>query len=324
MKDSKPTDTSKWPTGNGATHSQAQTVDLSTLTKFLRGLGYEPIQLEQRWRHVHGVLTYGESKFFFKLASTPEIGVKTANEIAWNTAVAEPLLELSGGVVVVPHIRNSGTYEGCVWYIADFYKGEFPADHDPPSTEALPSYLSSLAHVAVCLHRLNIDSLWGGGASLGNEVLISRFFEDVDLWMQDAGRSDLDEIRALVEPLRDSYLPRVSHGDFVPWHIIIHDDKRVLIDGEHGFSGRPTYYDIAYFYHRLATSAARPDLARRFLAECTSRLSHQEQQHFDALFLPVLASRSIAGFYDATLFADQRSVLDRHEELKAMILSRKY
>lgn len=310
----------KWPKRIHSTHAAAKVIDLKELTSFIGDIGYKVIKLDQRWRHVHGVIEAGHSKYFFKLASTPEIGTRTENEVAWNREVSSPLLEISKGKLIVPRIHRTGHWRNSFFYIADFYAGRFPADHDPPRTGSLPKYLSSLVEVALHLNQLHIDSLWGVEKSEAPQALVTRFFDQVDGWLQDAGRDDLADLRALVEPLKDSYSPRVSHGDFVPWHVILSGDQRVLIDGEHAWSGRPQYYDVAYFYHRLATSAACPDLARKFLAEFRSGLPSEEVLEFERLVVPVIASRSIAGFYDATLFDDQKNVLDKHERLRRMIL----
>jgi len=321
MASAIPPDTSKWPEGGLTTHNRAEAVDRQELTQFLEGLGYAVLQLEQRWRHVHGILERDNSRLFFKLASTAEIGAKTQNEVAWNNAVADPLLEISDGMLIVPKIRAQGFHKDNFFYLADYYTGEYPADHDPPRTEALPKHLSLLVRVALHLNRLSLDPLWGVDGPCSNQSLTERFLCDVDRWQRDSGRSDLNVLRDRVEGLRQVYLPRLSHGDFVPWHVILHEEKLVLIDGEHGWSGRPQYYDAAYFYHRLSTSAARPDLAKTFLREFHSGLSESEQATFEARFVPLIAARSIAGFYDATLFEDQRKVLDMHEKLKSMILS---
>jgi hypothetical protein len=315
------TDTSKWPKGIHNAHAEAKVIDLTELTSFLSDSGYKVIKLDQRWRHVHGIVEANNSKYFFKLASTPDIGVRTENEADWNKKAAAPLLEISKGKLIVPKIHETGQYQGSFFYIADFYDGQFPADHDPPRTDSLPKYLSSLVEVALQLNRLRIDSLWSVGENKELQALIKRFFDQVDGWLRDAGRDDLADLRALVEPLNDIYSPRASHGDFVPWHVILNGDRRILIDGEHAWSGRSRYYDVAYFYHRLSTSAARPDLARKFISEFRNGLPLDEAVEFEGLFVPLIASRSIAGFYDVTLFDDQKKVLDKHEELRRMILS---
>jgi hypothetical protein len=315
------TDTSKWPKGVLNTHTEAKAIDLSEVSTFITEQGYSVMKLDQRWRHVHGIVERNNSKFFFKLASTPEIGIRTENEVAWNNAVSDTLETQSKRILIVPKVQQTGRLHGSFFYIADFYDGEFPADHDPPRTESLSQYLSSLVEVALHLNRLHVDSLWGIESDRNPQTLVKRFFDEVDRWQRDSCRNDLADLKALVEPLRNNYLPKVSHGDFVPWHVIIHGDERVLIDGEYGWSGRAKYYDVAYFYHRLSTSAARPDLARRFLSEFRDGLPQDEQVEFKSLVIPLLASRSIAGFYDATLFDDQKKLLVKHEELKTMILT---
>jgi hypothetical protein len=316
-----PPDTSKWPKGEQTTDSKAEPVDVRVFTQFLKDQGYSVLKLTQMWRHVHGIVKQEDRILFLKLASTPEIGAKTQNEVAWNRAVADQLLELSDGVLIVPKIRGTGFHNENFFYLADYYPGEFPADHDPPRTEALSRYIASLVDIALHLNTLSNNTLWGMEGQRSNESLIEQFFSEVDCWQRASGRSDLDDLRQLVEPLRRMYFPRVSHGDFVPWHVIVHDEKRVLIDGEHGWSGRPQYYDAAYFYHRLSTSAARPDVAKVFLKGFCSGLPESEKTTFRERFIPLIAARSIAGFSDATLFEDQKKVINMHEKLKSMILS---
>lgn len=128
------------------------------------------LQLEQRWRHVHGILERDDSALFFKLASTAEIGAKTQNEVARNIAVTDPLLEISDGMLIVPKIRGKGFHNDNFFYLADYYTGEFPADHDPPRREDLPKHISSLARIAPHLNNLSNDTLWGVEARAPTKV----------------------------------------------------------------------------------------------------------------------------------------------------------
>jgi hypothetical protein len=313
--------TNKWPKDGGNSHNPAELVDLQELSVFFNKQGYSILNLDQRWRHVHGVLNRDNRNLFLKLASTAEIGVRTKNEVSWNDAVADKLLESSGGKIIVPKIRQTGSFNGRFFYLADYYEGDLAADHDPPRTESLSERLSSLVLLAIHLNKLSDDSLWYATEPLAKEELVRLFFDDVDRWQRSSGRDDLGVLREFVEPLRQHYLPRLSHGDFVPWHVILNEEKMVLIDGEWGWSGRPRYYDVAYFCHRVATSAARPDLAKSFLGEFMSELPESEKLDFKAQFIPLIAARSIGGFYDVTVFEDQKRVEAQHLRFKDMIVS---
>ncbi len=57
-------------TKSGKNYRRAKLIDKSFVSKYFKGLGFEVLEVEQLWRHIHGKLRKNNKVYFLKMAST--------------------------------------------------------------------------------------------------------------------------------------------------------------------------------------------------------------------------------------------------------------
>lgn len=288
-------------TKEGKNYRQAETVKLSELKNYFSKKGFKVIDIQQVWRHVHGKLEKDNKIFFLKMASTPDIGERTQNEVSWNRQTHDLIVESNIDYFDVPEIYESGEYEGKFYYLSSYHDGSLLASKNPPNTERLDMWLDKILKSNLFFLSLQKQDL-RLQRDQDSEDLTNKwdeFFKKIQGWYQEVEKHHLQEILEAVKNLKDTYEPSVNHGDFVPWHMIQEGKKFILIDGEHASAQSPRYYDVCYFYHRLYTSAQNPELAKNYLSKLRDQLPKEEKNKFDLSIKPILATRIIGGFWDA-------------------------
>lgn len=301
-------------TADGKNYRQAEELDIEPITKHLSELGYRVLDLEQPWRYLHGRLEKDDQVFFFKMASTEDIGERTQNEVSWNEQISKVVEEYEIDFFDVPKIFKTDKLNNRFYYISEYYDGELLASANPPDTKDLNKWLDKIIKTNLFLLELkNIDFL----RDKKQRPLTERwngYFNKVSKWHEAVKENNLDDVLEKVKDLKKTYEPGINHGDFVPWHMKKEKDKFILIDSEHASSKSPRYYDVVYFYHRLFTSANDPDLAKKYLNKIENNLQPKEKDKFIIAIKPILASRIIGGFWDAT--TDGLNDLSYHNRLR--------
>lgn len=294
----------------------AEQLNLDEVRNYFEGKGFRVVFLEQIWRHVHGTLQRERDTFFLKLSSTKEISNNTENEVSWNINVPQFLQSLP--FVKIPKIRETGNYKGRFYYLSEFFPGDLLVSICSPDLLALRQNLDKIVHLNLLLLPLEDISL-KQDLRLNKEGAANRYLNKIKERYRDVGQYDLSDLLAEVETLRHSYIPRLNHGDFVPWHLIATKDGIVLIDAEHASSYLPKYYDVCYFYERLYARMKSPGLAKEYLRMIKHNLTHEDKKEFDKELRPVLASRIITGMRDLIVLDDIDDVSD-YNNLKADLL----
>lgn len=109
----------------------------------------------------------------------------------------------------------------------------------------------------------------------------------------------IDKSKTLLDDWAQYVQAGLAHGDFSPWHILVNDKEKVLIDGDHSSIVKPRYYDLAYIYSRLySRNHARASVAQ--LLKDFMKKSPIDKDAFAKAFLPVLTSRAIGVCNDAS------------------------
>jgi hypothetical protein len=306
---------------NGHNYRQAVDLDLVAVEKYFVDLGYIVFDLHQLWRHVHGKLQKSGQTYFLKLASTLDIGIRTKNEVAWNQQLGEKIKTAGVDYFTVPQVYETGEYEGKFYFISSYYGGNLLVDNNPFDISSLEVWLDKVVLINLFLLFLPVNDF---NLPRDNEDIlagekIERFHKKVETWCNDVREYDLEVLLLEIKKLDENCTISVNHSDFVPWHMIIENDKFVLIDGEHGTAKSLKYYDVCYFYHRLYTAARAPQLAKLYLSKIVKALSVDEQDNFLSLMRPVLASRIIGGFWDEKTAG--RTDVKYHQMLKQDFLS---
>jgi len=301
-------------TSEGKNYRQAQEMDKGEITGFFEEMGFEVLEVEQLWRHIHGKLKKDDQILFFKMASTKDIGERTKNEVSWNNQIGEAAKQQAIDTFAVPKVFQTGEFNGNYFYISEFYEGPFLATKEPRDVSRLEKWLDKIVDTNLFFLRLENIEFDRDKEQKSIFDQWDEYFNKISSWHQEVKENDLDDIFEAVKEMKNTYKPAVNHGDFVPWHMIEANGKFVLIDAEHASSKSPRYYDIVYFYHRLYTSANSPDLAKKYLNMIRERLPADEKEKFERSIRPIIAARIIGGFWDAK--TDGQDDLTYHQQLR--------
>jgi len=298
-------------------HKKSQKLQLGKVTNYLQKSGFKNIKLEQQWRHITGKVTKKGISQFFKLASTQEVAEKTRNEFEWNMLINKS--RIKNPSISVPQSYESGEYDGLFWFTSEFVDGNSLAlVSQKERTKNLESNLEKIALAAKSILEVSTNKRLPNDKeeSKDREGSHKIFLNRLKHWMKQFDEN-VDDLYAFIEKRMRFGQTAPSHGDFVPWHILItKDGKLFLIDGEHSKIEGIKFYDIAYFYHRVYTKLKRPDIADDFLKEFANIYSFNERDTEN--FRLILSQRVIGGYMDAK--NDSRISVKLQNELKSRIL----
>lgn len=302
---------------DGTSSRDAVRLDPEALRDFFLQQDFHVVgNVTQEWRHAHVRLEKNGKALFAKVASTQGIGYKTRNEISWNEQMHDRIPRNMGWII--PPIYETGEYQGLPYYVTAFYPGKLVATKDTVNTEELRQRLQDIVRVLHFFLTLDGISFRADNDDTGVEDRLGRFKKNTTEWRNAVPSAGLDEVLAIALTIQETYAPAVNHGDFVPWHMLEHGNECVLIDAEHASSLKPRFYDAAYFFHRLYTSAETPTLAEDFLHMFYDRLSPDSKKSFYEQFRPVLASRIVGGYFDTQ--HDHVLDLQYHNQLRDKLL----
>ena len=301
------------------THRRSEKLDLREIKDYFTAKGYEPINVEQVWRHATGILRKEDKDYFLKLASTKGVAERTRNEFEWNNLV-NSLPETQRPPVFIPKNHDSGEFEGLFWFLSEYAGNKIltrPVDKN--ETGDLEKELPVIAETARKIIDVKTDLTLPLDKEIAEEERKEKFINKLEHWAEKTPKDVTDLIEFIKE--RFDYLQVApSHGDFVPWHFIQSDGGRLfLVDGEHAHVLGLKFYDVAYFYHRVFTKLKRPDIADRFLGEFGDLYEFSEEEK--ELFRFVLAQRLIGGYFDAE--KDGITSINLQDQLKTKLLQGK-
>lgn len=300
-------------TGSGKNYRQAKELNKKSVSNFFNKLGYKVIEVNQWSRHAFGKIKKGNKIFFFKLASTEGISERTQNEVTWNNQISKAIKKHGVKFFAVPKVFKTGWFGENFYFISEFYGGPYLAYKNPVNTASLKKWLNKI--VKINLFFLSLKGLkFLRDKNIKFSEIPNLVIKKTKKWYKEVEEHNLNKILEKVKEIKTTYQPSTNHGDFVPWQMIKQKNKFILIDGEHGSSKTPKYYDIAYFYQRLFTSGKSPKLAKLYLRKIKENLSKKEKGDFEKIFKPVLASRIIGGFWDAK--NDGKKDLTYHNKIK--------
>ena len=301
------------------THRRSEKLDLREIKDYFTAKGYEPINVEQVWRHATGILRKEDKDYFLKLASTKGVAERTRNEFEWNNLV-NSLPETQRPPVFIPKNHDSGEFEGLFWFLSEYAGNKIltrPVDKN--ETGDLEKELPVIAETARKIIDVKTDLTLPLDKEIAEEERKEKFINKLEHWAEKTPKDVTDLIEFIKE--RFDYLQVApSNGDFVPWHFIQSDGGRLfLVDGEHAHVLGLKFYDVAYFYHRVFTKLKRPDIADRFLGEFGDLYEFSEEEK--ELFRFVLAQRLIGGYFDAE--KDGITSINLQDQLKTKLLQGK-
>jgi len=284
----------------GKNYRKPEKIDKQTIVQYFRKLKYEVIEIDQIFRNVHGQLKKNNKFYYFKLASTIAIGERTQNEVVWNQQLCELIKKDGIAFFDMPKVCESGYFKDKFYYVSTFHDGPLLASKNPPDARFLEKWLDKIIAANIYLLGLNLSavSLPRDTNELKDITDFSEFFYNQNKKLCNSLKEfGLSRVLEAVKGSKVVYESGVTHGDFVPWHMIGEEDKFILLDGEHGSTKLPKYYDLAYFYFRVYTWARSPRLALSYIQEIKKSLPKEEKARFNETFRPLLANRIIGAFW---------------------------
>ncbi len=301
--------------GGGKNPVTADVLDLNEISTFLNKEGYEVVNLKQPWRHVVGKVKKNGKEFFFKIASTEEIGKKTKNQIDWSEKTSKTLKTMK-----VPEIKDKGEYKGLPWFTNEYIEGPLLADYVKDKgrgTKDLKESLEKVALTAKEIMELSSDVLSPKQNQEKVQLIKEKMIEKVDGWIElvDKKESVIELRKFMTEKLPEvQFAP--SFGDFVPWHMIKRNEEIYLIDSEHGKMEGIKFYDVAYFYHRVFTKLQTPEIADEFM-QIFLKLYPMSDKDKETLRM-ILAQRLIGGYMDAQY--DKTTSVELQDKMRDLLL----
>lgn len=297
---------------------KAEKINLEEVKDFFKNQGFEVIFLDQLRRHVHGKLRKNKKNFFLKLSSTGKIGIKTENENFWNKNISHLLKDLDS--IKIPHIYETGKLEDRFYYLSEFCEGDLLATKIPPNLKNLKKWLDKIVELNIILLQSKNIKL-KKDENINEKEVSNNYVNDIKQRYEDVKEYGLKEFFEEVELLKNNFIPKINHGDFVPWHFIEDKNTITLIDAEHASSYLPKYYDVCYFYERLYARGESPELAKEYLRKIKNSLPEKEKNNFDKELRPVLASRIIIGIRDLVIL-DNITDVSLYDKLKEDFLKK--
>ncbi len=282
---------------NNSLEHRFDTDEINSFCKYItEDLGYDVIKIEQQWRHITGrIMSKDGHLYFIKMATTPDIGIRTRTEFEWQQIRDSLGIQLP---IKIPRIIAAGMYKGKLyWHISEYIDGPLLADSThPESVDDLIQYLPQIVQTIKAISDIKSDKQLPRDKEFEGsieEVLM----KEIQKWSPDISV----DISELVEFMlsRIKYVKRgACHGDFVPWHIIKSntDGMLYLIDNESTALHRLFLYDLAYMYHRIYTKLKNPYVAR-LLLDTYEKLYGFTSEDREG-FLAILALRAIGGYKD--------------------------
>lgn len=271
-------------------------LNLEEVGRYFENKGYKVQKLEQKWRHVTGMVKFENEKLFLKLASTKDIGERTRNECRWNeniNSVWKKYLKSFRS----PTIFDEGIYEGKYWFVGEYVFGKPLAEVNKASQKIDEKEMAKVAEIAKGILGLTDRCLLPKDKERLKEIWKVRMVEIAREWSKNIKVNTKSLLQFIEEGSKDIEIG-VCQGDFTPWHILkTKKNEYYVIDSEAAQMGGLKFYDISYFYHRVYTKLKRPDLAETFLDSFKKIYGWTEKNTKE--FAPVLAGRIMGGYFDA-------------------------
>jgi len=288
-----------------------QELEVTDAKELLDQKGFEVVSLEKIWRNITGHVKKDGLDMFFKLAVNPTHSGGLKNEFAWNELFeAEPLANTN---VQIPKNYVSGEFKECFWFACEYIAGKALVEPDYIYVDGVaqrgPKYIVSnpaqirnrlpeIAQLFKSCFEYKTDKLLPYDIAKEGRDRVESFWKITNQWVEESGR-ELSPLVDLITEYFDCMLVQgISHGDFVPWHLMVdQQDRMYLIDAERGQIKGIKFFDLAYMYHRLFAVAEAPQLANALIAELKKIYDFSEEDKRG--FYAILAQRVIAGYAEA-------------------------
>ena len=227
-----------------------------------------------------------------------------SNEVWWNNTLNR-LVEANPNMKVrAPHIETYGKN----FYIGEFFKAKpLIVDGFKFDKTDIDPWVSQIARVLIDFDQMALQPGLSQSPEYENtnSAPYSNLESKVDQWMEiPLKNGQIDEkailtAKQLIEKYSPYVLPRLQHGDFVPWHMYDLGEGIIgIIDGEHASLIKPRLYDLAYIYSRLVTRMKSFEIARKLLNAVFDGLK-EDSDAMEKAWLPVITIRSLGMINDA-------------------------
>jgi thiamine kinase-like enzyme len=292
-------------------------VNLSEVSVYLQNMGYIVQNLRQPDRHVVGSVADKndpETKYFFKMASRPELSVFIENEYTWSR-IAHHSHRIEKWSISLPKMYTLGKMGKLSWLVAEYIDGKDLARDSNSILSAIQPVAHAIADIIQWKSILQLP--------LDREhpyaTIQDRATERIAEYRQRIDRNKLDPwVICFLE--KNIYLleSAPARGDVAPGNIR-QDRKGVLwlIDSEFASFKNFKFYDVGYYYFRIAINEERPDIAEIFIKKFKQKYQFTTRDEIALQWL--ILYRLLGGYYEAKKNA---SLYPKIDELRNFILRR--
>ena len=298
---------------------KARQLDLENVEKYFEHKGYTIQQIEQKYRHVTGILKKNKREEFLKLASTPIITKRTENEVAWNKQLHPHGLK-PDFPFYTPKVYNSGRYGKLFWFTCENFDPKTAlSDRKILAPNFAKKFLPKVIDILITIPTLKVRL----PSDKHTEKEFNHKGYNIKAVVLNYLRRYANEIKydysALEKIIKQSEISGtgLAHVEVMPWHMFKYKGKIALIDAEFSSNRVVKYYDVTSLCARLYTELKRPDIYFKTVQMFEQRLSGKEKPRFREQFRALLAYRAMGQLRDATL---SKKSTKYEEELISRIL----
>jgi hypothetical protein len=226
------------------------------------------------------------------------------NEVWWNLTLKR-LTEADPSIKVrAPLIET----QGANFYIGEFFEAQpLIKDGFKFDKAEMEPWLGRISKVLIDFDQMALQPRKNHSPIYEdtNSAPYTKLEAKVDQWMRlplENGQIDeklIVDAKQLIKKYSPYILPRLQHGNFVPWLMYDLGEELIgIIGGEHASLTKPRFYDLAYIYSRLVTRMKSFETARKLLSITADGLKEDDDM-LEKAWLPVITLRALGMINDA-------------------------
>ena len=276
------------------------------LAKYLENKGYEILKTKKGLFGIQGVTQKNGKKYEFKVSSFSCYNTLFKNEVHWNQQLLNYIKESRIDHFLVPKIYETGTYEDNFFCISSHHPGRILATKNLEKNNYIEKWINKIAQANLFLINTNPTKI-----RLPENTWRQQNISDFSFI---AKEYELQKLLQIINKPIQIARNGVTHGQYLPWHMIEDGSRFVLTNGLFANTQAPLYLDVCSFFISLYVELKNPTAAKIYLSRIKSMLDQKDKSKFEVSIKPTLATSILNCFLNAHLYkCDDMSL---HTKLK--------